>query len=562
MSGQILKNVSRGSFYLTTEQLAALVAGVAYNIMVVRWLGPGSYGILTLGLAIVQLLGLGTGNFEQYLERYSAEYEARGTMNVLQRAHLLTLLLKVTLGVLVATGIVAFSGLIAEHYQHTVSQVGLLARVLKLLGLLVLFEGFTVTGRAVLFGLQRYDWLAFISIVSQVLKIAIVAALWWNGKGMLFLSAALVVVGGLTAGALTVAAVILVRRGRAAVGARPPAASVALYEADADEIGPPLPRDPLPQTRSLVSGIVRYTMPLFGARAAYVAAQNLSRIVLGNFVAPALLGYYSFALTMIERFATFIYALPFSILPSLTQLEAQGDRARFGLLVDKGFRLVTTVACAITTGLVLGAGTLTRLVGGEAYLPAVPVLRVLAAVLWLRTAQEPLTMAFYALRHTGRVLAIGAGRLALEIGAIFLLLPVWSIRGAAWAAVLGAVFALTAALWFLSRERGQGRRRVAVVAKTAVLVLLATLASRALAGLQTPGWVPLAFGLVVWAPLFVVAMFVADLVTEDDLSLAARMDIRRPWLRGLRDRVVSAGLRCSRAVGTHRPGALATVEGS
>jgi O-antigen/teichoic acid export membrane protein len=562
MSGQILKNVSRGSLYLTAEQLAALVAGLAYSIMVVRWLGPGSYGILSLGLAIVQLAAIGTGNFEQYLERYSAEYEARGTMNVLQRAHLLTLLLKVSLGVLVATGIVAFSGMIASHYQHTVSQVGLLARVLQLLGLLVLFEGFTVTGRAVLFGLQRYDWIAVISIFSQAFKIAIVAALWWRGKGMLFLSAALVVVGGLTACALTLAAVILVRRGRAAIAAKGSATSLALAEADTDEVGPPLPADPLPQTRSLVSGIVRYTMPLFGARAAYVAAQNLSRIVLGNFLAPALLGYYSFALTMIERFATFVYALPYSILPSLTQLEALGDRARFVRLLDKGFRLVTTAACAIATGLVLCAGPLTRLIGGEAYLPAVPVLSVLAAVLWLRTAQEPLTMAFYALRRTGRVLAIGVGRLALEIGAIFALLPLWSIHGAAWAAVLGAGFGLTAGLVFLSRELGQSARRVAVVAKTAVLVVLSVLASRALAGVPFPGWVAIVFTVVVWAPLFLVAVFVADLVTEDDLQLAAGMDIGRPWLRGLRDRIVSAGLRFSRAVGSHRPGALATVEGS
>jgi O-antigen/teichoic acid export membrane protein len=562
MSGQILKNVSRGSLYLTAEQLAALVAGLAYSIMVVRWLGPGSYGILTIGLAFIGIATMGTGNFELYLERYSAEYEARGAMSVLQRAHLLTLGLKCALGILVCTAVIAFSGPIARYYQNTITQTTLLQHVVQLLGLLILFEGFTVTGRAVLFGLQRYGWIASISIVSQVIKIAIVAVLWWKGRGMLFLSAALVVVGGLQGVALTLAAVILVKRGRAAVAAQSSATSMALAEADADEIRPPLPPDPLPQTKSLLSGIVRYTMPLYGARAAYVTGQNLSRLVLGTFVSPALLGYYSFALTMIERFATFIYALPFSILPSLTQLEARGDTLRFGRLLDKGFRLVTTAACAIATGLVLGAEPLTRIIGGTAYLPAVPVLRVLAIVLWLRTAQEPLTMAFYALRRTGSVLAIGVGRLTLEIGAILALLPLWSIRGAAWAAVVGAGFGLAAGLVFLTRDVGRGARRVAVVAKTAVLVLLASLASRALAGLPGPGWVSSVFAFVVWVPLFLVAVFVADLVTEDDLSLAGGMDIRRPWLRGLRDRVVSAGLRFSRAVGSHRPGALATVEGS
>jgi peptidoglycan biosynthesis protein MviN/MurJ (putative lipid II flippase) len=171
-------------------------------------------------------------------------------------------------------------------------------------------------------------------------------------------------------------------------------------------------------------------------------------------------------------------------------------------------------------------------------------------------------MAFYALRHTGRVLAIGLGRLGLEIGAIFAFVPLWGIRGAAWAAVLGAGFCLAAALFFLARELGQASRRAAVVAKTGALVALAGLGARGLAAVQAPVWVPIAFTLLVWVPLFLASVFVADLVTEDDLSLAAGMDIRKPWLRRLRDRVVSASLKLSRAVGAKRPGALATVEGS
>jgi len=93
-------------------------------------------------------------------------------------------------------------------------------------------------------------------------------------------------------------------------------------------------------------------------------------------------------------------------------------------------------------------------------------------------------------------------------------------------------------------------------------VALATLAARGLAAVAAPTWVPVAFTLLVWVPLFFMAVFVADLVTEDDLSLAAGMDLQRPWARRLRDPLVGAGLRLSRAVGAVRPGALATVEGS
>ena len=43
---QILKNVSRGSFYLTVEQLSVVVSGLLYSVVVLRWLGPGWFGTL------------------------------------------------------------------------------------------------------------------------------------------------------------------------------------------------------------------------------------------------------------------------------------------------------------------------------------------------------------------------------------------------------------------------------------------------------------------------------------------------------------------------------------
>ena len=98
MSGQILKNVSRGSFYLATEQFSGLLSGVIYSIIVLRWLGPEGYGLLSLGLAIVGLASVATGNFEVYLERFSAEFETKGLLSRLRRAHFISLGLKFGLG--------------------------------------------------------------------------------------------------------------------------------------------------------------------------------------------------------------------------------------------------------------------------------------------------------------------------------------------------------------------------------------------------------------------------------------------------------------------------------
>ena len=42
---QMLKNVGRGSFYLTLESLVVVISGLLYSVVVLRWLGPGWFGI-------------------------------------------------------------------------------------------------------------------------------------------------------------------------------------------------------------------------------------------------------------------------------------------------------------------------------------------------------------------------------------------------------------------------------------------------------------------------------------------------------------------------------------
>jgi O-antigen/teichoic acid export membrane protein len=164
----------------------------------------------------------------------------------------------------------------------------------------------------------------------------------------------------------------------------------------------------------------RYCMPLLGARAAFISGQNLSRVVLGKFFDANALGLFSFAFQTVERFVGLVYAIPSSLLPSLTQLVARGETDRLRRLLDKGFRLVATLACVLSFGIFVFAEEITRVIGGERYLPAVGLLRILALVPWVRTAQQPLTMGFYALRRTGMVLTLAVAKFATEMGSYFL----------------------------------------------------------------------------------------------------------------------------------------------
>ena len=182
--GEIAHTVTRGVFYLTIEKGLALVSGLVYFALLLRWLGPTKYGIMTLALSFAGLATVLTGNFEAFLERYAAEYQAHGQLRTLRRAQLQAMGMKLALGALAALALGAGAELIAHQFR-----VPELAPLLPLLSLMVLLEGLSTTGRATLYGLQQFRWMSAVALAFHVLKTAMVGLLWWSGKGLAELAA-------------------------------------------------------------------------------------------------------------------------------------------------------------------------------------------------------------------------------------------------------------------------------------------------------------------------------------------------------------------------------------
>lgn len=535
----MLRNVGRGSFYLTLESLTVVVSGLLYSVVVLRWLGPGWFGILSLALSLVGLASVATGNFEIYLERHAAEFEARGQYLRLLRAHLWALALKAVLGFLAGAALLRLAPWIEAQYGF--EKLGLLV---TLLVSLVVFDGFGATGRATLYGLQQYSWIAGLALFQHVVKLVAVVFLWQTGRGPTSLAltiSALAVLHGLLAGGVAFAV----------AWNRATAARMAGVDASPPE-----------SARAILDDIFRYCLPLLGARAAFISGQNLSRVVLGKFFPAEALGLFSFAFQTVERFVGLVYAVPSSILPSLTQLVARGESERMRRLLDKSFRLVATLGCGLSFMIFVFAEEITHLLGGERYLPAVPLLRVLALVPWVRTAHQPLTMGFYALRKTGTVLVLALLKFLTEMGSYFLLIPVLGMAGAAWANLAGALVAFAGALAFMSGALGDsGRHRRAVMAKAGGIVVLGAVTALAAHGMGLDWRLLFGLKLLVLVPAFALGVVLLDLVTRDDLARAQAVDIRVPWMSGLRDRVIAFGMRAERSIGRLRPPTLATTEG-
>jgi O-antigen/teichoic acid export membrane protein len=536
----MLKRVSKGSFFLTIESLATVVSGLLYSVFTLRWLGPGWFGILSLALSVVGLASVFTGNFEVYLERHAAEYDARGQRIRLLRVHLWALAIKAVLGLIAGYAVYLLLPWITTQYHGFLK----LDHLIELLLALVVFDGFSSTGRATLYGLQEYSWIASLAVLQHSLKLVAVIYLANSHFGpsalALALSGLAIMNGFLSSG---IAIGIAWRRAQAAVVA-------------GEDASPP------ESAGAILGDMFRYCMPLLGARAAFISGQNLSRVVLGKFFSAEALGLFSFAFQTVERFVGLVFAVPSSLLPSLTQLVARGEDERLRRLLDKGFRLVATLACALSFCLFVFAEEITRIVGGPRYLHAVGLLRILALVPWVRTAQQPLTMLFYALRRTGMVLVLALLKFATEMSSYFLLIPHVGLVGAAWANLLGALVAFFGALVCARIALpGPSIYRGAVIAKTGFLVAMGAAAALALDATGLDWRIIGAVKLLLLAPALIVGVATLDLVTEDDLSRAEGMAIDSRWKLALRNGSVRA-VRTLRALALKvRPRAFATAEG-
>ena len=519
--GEIARSITRGVFYLAVEKAAALFSGIVYFALLLRWLGPTKYGIITLALSFVGLASMATGNLELYLERFAAEFEAQGRLRTLRHAYRLALGAKLLLGA-VATAVLL---VLAPHLAHGFTTPEL-ASLLPPLALIVACDGLATTGRAMLYGLQQFRWISVISVAFHIAKTAMVGTLWWLRQGLPELALGLAVLTAVQGLVSTAIPTWMLRRARD-------------------------PESAPDGERGTLRSMAAYCTPLLGARVTFLSGQNLSKIVLGKLFDIALLGYFSFAFQTVERFVELAFTLPSALLPSLTQLVARDELARLRVIFDQAFRLIQVVACALSFGLFVFAPEVTRWVGSPLFAPAVPLLRIMALVPFARIAQQPLHMLFQALRQPGTVLALALTKFAVEFGCYFALVPTLRLAGAGWANLAGATVAFTAAHFALRRvlPDGAGERARATLLSLALLApfLAIALLSEAMLG----GTAALVTKLAL-VPLALIAAFALSLVTRDDLAIFAAVPLGAGWMRAARDAVVAAGDRLARAVAVRR----------
>ncbi len=513
----VVHNVTRGAFWLAIEKATALLSGFLYVALVLRWLGPTKYGIMALALAFTGLATATNGNLEEFLERYGAEYEVRGLVLTLRRAHLLALGLKLGLSLVASAILLALAPLLATQFNMPE-----LATLIPLLVATVVFDPLCSTGRSTLFGIQQFRWVSALAVLFHLAKTAMVGLLWWTRHGLVSLAIGFSVLSVAQGLVQTAIPLWMMRR--------------------AEDREPPSPER---GSRALLRSMLSYCLPLLGARVTFLSGQNLSKIILGKLFDPSDLGYFTFAAQTIERFVQLAQALSTSLLPSLTQLVVRGEHGPLRKGFDQALRLVQTAAFTLSFGLFVFARELTLFWASPLFEHAIPILRVMALVPIARTAQQPLTMLFQSLGRTRTVLGLAMVKFVTEFGCYFLFVTTMGMLGAGWANLAGAAVSYVAAMALVARMLPEGARGRTRTTGKAVGLLSALLVACLLGEWRLSGAAEVAFHAALVLPA-VWSVFALGMVRRDDIDRLAEIQLSSAWMRGVRDAIIAMVARIAR----------------
>ncbi|MEW5931625.1 MAG: oligosaccharide flippase family protein, partial [Gemmatimonadota bacterium] len=236
-------------------------------------------------------------------------------------------------------------------------------------------------------------------------------------------------------GTVLVVAIGLLRRDAwALVGAL--IGSQAVSTAVSYAVAPRVPR--LAPRAPGLARLLHYGRWIQGTRVLMFVGLHLDNLLVGKLLGAAALGVYQIAFRIGEIPAVTVGRAAAQVtLPVLTRLRGRPDRLRREYL--RTFWLVMAASAAFALGLAaVVRPAVARLLGPE-WLPAVPVVRILAVAMVLRVAMMLSTQLFYAVGRPRFVFAVNAARVAVMALTIYPLLRLYGASGVALSVLLSCL---------------------------------------------------------------------------------------------------------------------------
>jgi O-antigen/teichoic acid export membrane protein len=206
--------------------------------------------------------------------------------------------------------------------------------------------------------------------------------------------------------------------------------------------------------RSYATVLLRESAPIMIAGLVINAYDRVDIIMIKIFMDSADVGHYGFSYRVIDLAAPLSFLFVSSVYPLLSAYHEHLQSIEFRQLFQRSLDFLSSAALCLATVIALFAPHVVRIVGGEAYGPAVRSLQILTiafALIWVSNLVN------YSLISTGRqsvLLWVALFGLSVNVSANLVMIPTLGKEGAAAATGLTEAAIIVPSLFILARYMG------------------------------------------------------------------------------------------------------------
>ncbi|MDQ2052048.1 oligosaccharide flippase family protein [Natronolimnohabitans sp. A-GB9] len=456
-------------------RIVAIVSSGLLMVLLARLLGPDEYGLLFLAISVFSTVGIFSKlGIAKSGARYVSEYKEQRPD---QLPHIFRTVLAFNVAAIVIVAVVMAVG----HRQiATILEEPDLTPLLLLGALYLAFEALATYVRLMLQGLEEIKFSATVHAIDRGCRFVFAIGFVVLGFGA---------IGALVGYILAFALVTVIGLGTI---------YVRYYR---DHAAAPSIEDGLPRR------IGEYSVPLTATSTANVLDKEVDTVLVGFFLNPVAVSYYVISKQVIQFVETPATALGFTLSPTYGAQKANGNVDGAARIYETALSNTLLLYIPIAAGLALVAEPALKLVFGDEYLNAVPVLQVLAFYAVLQSITK-LTSNGLDFLGRARERAIVKGTTAvMNVGLNIVLIPTIGVVGAAVATVVTYSLYTLANVYIIHLEFdlrvGYLVRRIALItAVTGVMAVVVFFAVSFVEGFLSLAFV-IALGVAVWSTLSV-----------------------------------------------------------
>lgn len=253
--------------------------------------------------------------------------------------------------------------------------------------------------------------------------------------------------------------------------------------------------------------IVEYAVPLTATDSANLLENRIDTVMLGFFIGPVAVAYYTISKQVIQFVKTPISSLGFTLAPTYEAQVAKGNPDTAARLYEKALSYGLLLYIPAAAGLIIVAEPMITLIFGDDYSGAVPVLQIMAIWAVFRSVSQVTSngLDYLGQAKTRAILLISTSILNFLLN--ILLIPRMGVLGAAVATNITAALYTVGCLYLIHYELGL---RLKWLFRHIILILTITLIMSAIVS-QIGGYASGITSLLLITVLGVVIWFVLSL---------------------------------------------------